>query len=438
MRKKILFTCLRMNVGGVEKAMLSLIRALGPDFDIHLALMAPEGGFMGQIPSWVTVHEIGGFSRQQQLWLHPIKEILKRLLTFRWRTGIPAAWYYAKSQLTHTLFHYSKWLLKDNHPGARFANPDLDGEFDMAIDFPGLPGESLGYYVANHVKAKRRVSWIHFDLDRIFIRPKSCDEMYGKMDRIYIVSEKAYKQFCSRWPEYASKARVFHNIVDPTDIIAKSLEPLPIPLASPTASSLTSEGESQSEKIVNIVTVGRTMHEKGPDMALRALRNLLDRGQTNLFWHFIGGGEQLEDYRAMAKELGVEKHCHFYGALTNPYPYMRMADVYVQPSRHEGYGITVAEAKLFGMPIVATNFLAAAEQLSPRSNAIIIPNFTTEDSSEIAALSDAIQRATTLPRVPSATGATTPPEATTTDPSALTSAPLGEVSAELADFLALL
>ena len=47
-------------------------------------------------------------------------------------------------------------------------------------------------------------------------------------------------------------------------------------------------------------------------------------------------------------------------------------DIYVQPSRHEGYCITLAEAKCFGKPIVTTNFTGAKEQIVKRDTGIIV------------------------------------------------------------------
>ena len=51
---------------------------------------------------------------------------------------------------------------------------------------------------------------------------------------------------------------------------------------------------------------------------------------------------------------------------------MRDCDIYVQPSRHEGFCITLAEALCFGQPIVATDFTGAAEQLKHRINSRVV------------------------------------------------------------------
>lgn len=405
MKKKILFTGHRMNVGGVEKAMLSLMKALGPEYDIHLAIMFPEGDFMKAIPPYVSVHTIGGFTCERGLVTEPKREIPRRLLGLRWRTGIPAAWHYLKAHAAGSLNSYIRWLLRDNRPGGRFADPVLDGEFDLAIDFPGPPGEHLEYYATQHVRAHRRCAWIHFDLDRVLFRMKSSRATYSSVDRVFCVSENVLRQFREKFPEFAGKGRVLHNIVDREEILDLGREK--------------SDYVPQQDAL-NIVTVGRLSPEKGTESSLRALRYLADHGH-NVCWHFVGNSNSMETYRAMAGELGVERLCRFYGPRLNPYPFMRGADVYVQPSRHEGYGITVKEASLFGMPIVATDFPAAREELATSPNIIILPTpkaadakassltdvemgTSTDTPEEIAALAEAIIRASALPHLGEARG----------------------------------
>ena len=51
---------------------------------------------------------------------------------------------------------------------------------------------------------------------------------------------------------------------------------------------------------------------------------------------------------------------------------MRDCDIYMQPSRHEGFCITLAEALCFGNPIVATDFTGARDQLKERGNAFVV------------------------------------------------------------------
>ena len=60
-----------------------------------------------------------------------------------------------------------------------------------------------------------------------------------------------------------------------------------------------------------------------------------------------------------------------WGMQPNPYPYMAAADIYVQTSRFEGFGLTIAEAKILGKPIVSTNFDVVHDQLKHEVNGLI-------------------------------------------------------------------
>ena len=62
----------------------------------------------------------------------------------------------------------------------------------------------------------------------------------------------------------------------------------------------------------------------------------------------------------------------YLGSKANPYSFMKQCDIYVQPSRHEGYCITLAEAKCFNAPIVSTNFTGANEQIIHGQNGFVI------------------------------------------------------------------
>lgn len=344
--------------------MLALMRQLPPEkFDIHLALISAEGGFLSDLPQYVTIHEISGLKSNIDIVENPSANLLKRLRQGEFGGLLP----YVHSKLTGDMRHFTRWLLCSGSHDAW-----LDEEWDVAIDYPGPPGEYLSNIVAHFVKAKQRLTWLHFDLSKIaFSKPQG---VYSAMDAIFAVSEQGANLFQKLMPEYAGKVRILHNISDRKDIEARGAED--------------SIMEYQSGRI-NIVTVGRISEEKGQLQAIDALRELQRRG-IKARWHFVGaGGEYMEKCREAARGLDVR----FYGAQKNPYPFMRQADVYVQPSLHEGDCITIDEAKVFGVPIVAMPFSGIYEKLGHTSNSIIVKDFNE--------LPDAIIRASSMPRIAS-------------------------------------
>ena len=80
----------------------------------------------------------------------------------------------------------------------------------------------------------------------------------------------------------------------------------------------------------------------------------------------------MENCKDDAERMGITDKVIFLGTKTNPYAFMRDCDIYMQPSRHEGFCITLAEALCFSNPIVSTDFTGAREQLKERKNSIVV------------------------------------------------------------------
>ena len=78
-----------------------------------------------------------------------------------------------------------------------------------------------------------------------------------------------------------------------------------------------------------------------------------------------------EDLCYLIKEKGLEENMIFVGVQSNPYPYMYLSDIYVQPSRYEGKSISLDEAKILCKPIVVTNFSTVGDQFVNGKNATI-------------------------------------------------------------------
>lgn len=118
------------------------------------------------------------------------------------------------------------------------------------------------------------------------------------------------------------------------------------------------------------MTVGRLSREKGQDMAIEALYKLRKSGY-DVKWYCVGDGNDRGYYEEMIKKYNLQKYFILLGAKTNPYYYMNEADIYVQTSRHEGYCLTLAEAKCLEKVIVTTNFITASNQIIDGENGFI-------------------------------------------------------------------
>ena len=119
-----------------------------------------------------------------------------------------------------------------------------------------------------------------------------------------------------------------------------------------------------------ILTIGRLAVQKGYDIALEACRILRDRG-IQFTWYVLGRGTLEEEIRMSIKEKDIEKYFVLLGTRANPYPYIKQADVYVQTSRFEGFGLAIAESRMLNTPVVTTRFDAVYAQMIEGENGLV-------------------------------------------------------------------
>ena len=124
-------------------------------------------------------------------------------------------------------------------------------------------------------------------------------------------------------------------------------------------------------------------------MAVETARVLKEKG-LKFKWYFVGEGEMRPTIENKIKEAGLEQDVILLGLKENPYPYMARADVYVQTSSFEGFGLTIAEAKILLKPVVSTDFDIVYDQIEDGRNGLIA-QMTPDDVAEkiIKVLSDA-------------------------------------------------
>ena len=364
--KKIFFLANSMNVGGVEKAFLGLLSAIPLDkYEVHLGLINKKGGFLDYLPKEVKIHEITVYQKYWRLINDPPLQYIKEfILKGNIIDALVHLFLYIQFKLSGNRYWFYKYILRKE--------PILEEKFDLAVAFAG-PSQMMDYYVCEKVNAPVKCGWIHFDVSKFGIDKGMTTQLYKKYQKVFIVSETAKKIFDGLFPQFKDKTEVFYNIVSPEQVC-----------------ELAKEGESFSDEFKGkrILTVGRISEEKGQRIAIEALKIMVDNGY-DVKWYFVGDGKDKAYCEILSKKLVVSDRTIFLGTQTNPYGFMRDCNIYMQPSRHEGFCITLAEALCFNNPIVATNFTGAKEQLEHRSNGIV----TGMSAEEIAkGLMEAINR----------------------------------------------
>jgi glycosyltransferase involved in cell wall biosynthesis len=134
------------------------------------------------------------------------------------------------------------------------------------------------------------------------------------------------------------------------------------------------ENPLKEDRRFKLITVARLSHAKGIDNAIRALKILFNKGYRDLAWYVVGyGGDEAKLKDLIAKNQLCD-HFILLGKKINPYPYIKAADLYVQPSRYEGKAVTVTEAQVLGKAIIITNYSTASSQLTKDVEGLICEN----------------------------------------------------------------
>ncbi|QWI12257.1 glycosyltransferase [Bacillus mycoides] len=347
--KRVLFMISSMNIGGVEKSLLSLLSVLPKDkYDVTVLMLEKKGGFLKQLPSWVKIEEAAWFESIKPKIMQPPKKTIKEYFkNKRYIKALNFLLSYVVSKKLKDRYVFYKEIFKDI--------PHNKNKYDIAIAYQG-PTDIIDYYVVNKVTSEKKISWVHFDVFQHQINTKLYEKLYDELDNIFVVSKEAQKHLIEKFPIVKSKTSVFFNIVLPDLINEMAKEKIEF---------------DNGYKGMKIVTVGRLSKEKGQDLAIKVL-SMLRKDGYDVRWYCIGEGENRAYYETLIGKYNLKQDFLLLGSTKNPYPYVNQSDIYVQTSRHEGYCLTLAEAKCLKKPIVTTNFTGAYEQIKNGHNGFIV------------------------------------------------------------------
>lgn len=121
-----------------------------------------------------------------------------------------------------------------------------------------------------------------------------------------------------------------------------------------------------------LLSVGRFSEAKNYDNVPDICRRMVESG-VDVKWFLIGYGGDEALIRQRIKEAGMANHVIILGKKSNPYPYIKACDIYVQPSRYEGKSVTVREAQMLCKPVVVTNYPTASSQIKDGLDGVIVP-----------------------------------------------------------------
>lgn len=231
----------------------------------------------------------------------------------------------------------------ENHLYSSYIKEQMkDESFDTAVIYSDRVAETA----VKAINAKKFLMFYHHGAMR-----KEYHDRYGykKSEKIIAVSENIAKELKAYRKKYADKIVVINNVIDINSIKEKSKE------------EIVEDGLFPENKF-NIVSCGRLSPVKGLHFAVEAIARLVEEGYTDINWYIVGGGPIEKEIKEQIASHKMENHIFMLGMKSNPYPYMKKCDLFIQPSLFEGYSLSIMEAKILSTPILAT-YTAAGNQI---------------------------------------------------------------------------
>lgn len=351
--KKVLFVINTLGCAGAETALIELLKSLDEkEYELSLYVLMGQGEMIDKIPENVKLLN-DHYCKDSVLSKQGKQAMMKTVWRSFWENGnVFGKFAYIVrtfSAMRRTgKFQPDKILWRVISDGS----PRFEETYDLAVAY--LEGGST-YYVADHVKAKKKAAFIHIDYENSGYTRGMDRNCFDKMDRIFTVSDEVKKHFLNVYPKYQDKVKVFHNIINQDEIRRKAEE---------------ETGFEDHFDGVRLLTVGRLTYQKAYDIAIDAMKLIKDRGYK-VRWYILGEGSERPALEKKVKELGLEKEFLMPGAVSNPFPYYKQADIYVHATRFEGKSIAIQEAQTLGCAIIASDCNGNREQIVQEKDGLL-------------------------------------------------------------------
>lgn len=346
---RILFVINTLGQAGAETALLSLLQTLAREkgearYEISLYVLTGQGEMASRLPADVRLlnkkyREESVLTAKGRKYLK--KTVLKAMFT---RATVVKLFPYLVKNTCAMLG--KKRLLPDKLLWCVLSDGGmvLPEEYDLAVSY--LEG-GAAYFVADHVKAAKKAAFIHVDYEKAGYTRALDKDCYLAFDKIFTISDEVREAFLKAYPELPDKTEVFHNILNKEEIVRRAEE---------------GEGFTDGFTGMRLLSVGRLTAQKAFEVSVDSMKRLKDAGK-NVRWYVLGEGDQRKKLQEQIDALGLTEDFILYGAVNNPYPFMKQADIYVHASRFEGKSIAIQEAQILGKPMVVSDCSGNREQV---------------------------------------------------------------------------
>lgn len=299
--KKLLFAAYSLDIGGIEKALVTMANFLQTKgYEITLVLEKKQGIFLPEV--------------------HPSIQIIE----------------YAPNDSKNTLKR--KWI---NFCKRMKFTRMYKNKFDFSASFATY---SLMSSFVSRIASKNSCLWGHADYltlfqgDKAQVREFFQERKYNEFQHIVFVSEEGKDSFVQVFPEAKEKTVVCNNLIDADKIRKMAEEPI----------------ELQKEEITTFINVGRQEEkQKKLTRLIEAAERLKKEGYSFRIL-LVGDGEDQALYKKQVQDKQLEEQILFLGKMENPYPYFKIADCVILTSDYEGYPVVFLESFVLNKPLITT------------------------------------------------------------------------------------
>lgn len=349
-KKKILLINTFFKVGGIQSSLINMANELCEEYNVELLLYYPEGPLKSRLdsrvkilqPSW-ALKALGMSVGEALRTMNPLIVLFKIL--------------------------GSVWAkLFDNRLPVWIASklqPKLKG-YDLAVSFRQEANKkviSSGFVrvLTRCVDAKTKIAWIHYDALKINNDNDFNRKYYAKVDKIVGVSQSVVNSFKTLNPDLSDKMDYCYNFLDYKKLFENS--------------EVEQEVKYPEDKFI-CFSACRLSEEKGLLRGIYALAPIF-KEHNDIFWYIAGDGPERENIEAVIKAENLEDRIILLGNQSNPYPYMKNADLLFSLSFHEAAPMVYMEAKALHVPVFSTETSSSVEMLKDG-----IEDFICENSEE--------------------------------------------------------
>lgn len=343
-RKKILIVIPRFEIGGTNTTLINWCSIIDrTQYDIYIFAMSHTGPLKGDFEGATILPE----DKVMSAWVTDFgkQKGSNRILSAAVKGSVKIA--------SKMGVDFSAWIYK------RTARRLSQLSFDVVIAFQ----EGVASLFCAYFQRTTKVAMIHCNyqsyLDLNGIRPEK--NIYTRYDDIITVSGYTGEIFASLLPECREKTKAIHNIIDDRKIIERAEHPI--------------DDDKFRTDAFTIVSVGRLDPVKRFEQIPRIVSEIRKKSGRDFRWYIIGGGsaDAVDEIARSAQEYGVGEIVIHLGAKSNPYPYIKQADMLVLTSISEACPNVLNEAKILGTPVVSTDFGSAVEFIENGETGFITP-----------------------------------------------------------------